>query len=150
MESHEYIANKAKLSANEAACREWMKANKTNGIPIKVFRTFPFANEVTNDLRSAIEVHEFINFPPDKYFLYINEEQKTATTWTGEKLGVVFFGREFYDSFGGKRVPIDVDGINGIKYYGTYYKSTGSYARIKKKKNQTGRNWATFKREQTL
>jgi hypothetical protein len=74
---------------------------------------------------------EFVANPPDKYFLYISEADRTATTWTGEKLGDVSFGREFRDNFGGKRQPINVRAVNGKTYHGTYYKSSGNYARIR-------------------
>jgi hypothetical protein len=89
---------------------------------------------VSNEERSALEVFEFVTNPPDKYFLYIREEDRTATTWTGDKLGNVLFGREYRDNFGGRRVPITVRGINGKTYHGTYYKSSGNYARIRAKK----------------
>jgi hypothetical protein len=87
--------------------------------------------DVTNDERSALEVFDFVTNPPDKYFLYVNETNRTATTWTGDVLGQVSFGREYRDSFGGRRVPITVRAINGRKYHGTYFKSAGNYARIK-------------------
>jgi hypothetical protein len=90
--------------------------------------------DVTNEERSALEMFEFVANPPDKYFLYISEADRTATTWTGEKLGNVSFGREFRDNFGGKRVPINVYAVNGKTYHGTYYKSSGNYARIRAKK----------------
>jgi hypothetical protein len=80
------------------------------------------------------EVFEFVTNPPDKYFLYINDTNRTATTWTGEKLGNVGFGCEYRDNFGGKRVPITVYAINSRTYHGTYYKSSGDYARIRAKK----------------
>ena len=89
--------------------------------------------DVTNEERSALEVFEFVLNPPDKYFLYIKEKDHTATTWTGEKLGNVSFGREYRDNFGGKRIPINVYAINGKTYHGTYYKSSGDYARIRVK-----------------
>jgi len=92
--------------------------------------------DVSNEERSALEVFEFVTNPPDKYFLYINEKNRTATTWTGEKLGDVGFGCEYRDNFGGKRVPITVYAINGRTYHGTYYKSSGDYARIRAKKGQ--------------
>jgi hypothetical protein len=91
---------------------------------------------MTNDERSALEVFEFCTNPPDKYFLYINEKNHTATTWTGETLGRVFLGREYRDNFGGRRVPITVRGINGLTYHGTYFKSSGDYARVRVKKGE--------------
>ena len=89
----------------------------------------------TNEQRSALEVYDFVTDPPEKYFLYIDEQKKIATTWTGECLGNVLFGREFESpAFGGfpsKRVPITLYAINHATYYGTYFKSSGSYARVK-------------------
>jgi len=85
----------------------------------------------TNEERSAVEVYEFRAEPPDKYVVYIDEPKRLATTWTGDKLGSVSFGQPFRDNFGGKRIPITVNAINGRIYHGTYFKSSGDYARIK-------------------
>jgi hypothetical protein len=93
--------------------------------------------DVTNDERSALEVFEFATNPPDKYFLYINETTHTATTWTGDRLGHVLFGREWRDSFGGRRVPVTIRAINGLTYHGTYYKSSGDFARIRQSTRKT-------------
>jgi hypothetical protein len=90
--------------------------------------------DVTNEERSALEVFEFCANPPERYFLYISEDKQTATTWTGDLLGHVQFGREYRDNFGGKRVPVWIRGINGQQYHGTYYKSSGSFARIRQTK----------------
>jgi hypothetical protein len=67
-----------------------------------------------------------------------------ATTFTGEILGKVDFGCEYQvpvntypSNFMGRestRVSISVHGINGVEYYGTYFKSSGDYARIKARK----------------
>jgi hypothetical protein len=86
----------------------------------------------TNEERSALEVFEFQRDKPANYTLYINAEKRTATTWTGETLGSVTFGREYRDNFGGKRVAITVKAITGETYHGTFYKSAGDYAHIKK------------------
>jgi hypothetical protein len=93
--------------------------------------------DVTNDERSALEVFDFCHNPPDKYFLYIREADRTATTWTGDKLGQVHFGREFRDNFGGRRVPVTVRAINGLTYHGTYFKSSGNFARIRQSKKKS-------------
>jgi hypothetical protein len=90
--------------------------------------------DVTNEERSALEVFEFCATPPERYFLYISEDNQTATTWTGDVLGEVSFGREYRDNFGGKRVPVWIRGINGKQYHGTYYKSSGNFARIRQSK----------------
>jgi hypothetical protein len=91
--------------------------------------------DVTNDERSALEIFEFCSNPPDKYFLYINEDKHTATTWTGDVLGQVTFGSEYRDNFWGKRQPVWVRGINGKQYHGTYFKSSGNFARIRQSKS---------------
>jgi hypothetical protein len=90
--------------------------------------------DVTNEERSALEVFEFCTNPPDKYLLYISREKQAATTWTGGLLGHVTFGREYGDNFGGRRAPVWIQAINGKQYHGTYYKSSGDFARIRQYK----------------
>lgn len=87
---------------------------------------------VTNEERSALEIFEFLRDKPEKYFLYISRDKGLATTWTGDELGRVTFGRTYRDNFGGERVAITVHAISGDTYHGTYYKSSGDYARVKK------------------
>lgn len=134
----QYNRLRAKHDENAAASKAWREANNTNGIPLEVCANFPHAKEVTNELRSALEVWQWLNDEPKEYFLYIytKEGYNNATTWMGDVLGKVYFGREYRSNFGDVRVPIDVHGTNGIKYHGTYYKGTGDYARIKAYKNQ--------------
>jgi hypothetical protein len=94
--------------------------------------------DVSNEERSAVEVFEFCHDVPDHYFLYIDEQKRTATTWTGDKLGDVTFGREYScPSFGHRSVrqPVTIHAINGRIYHGTYFKSSGNYARVKLGKN---------------
>src|SRR5574343_1756057 len=76
---------------------------------------------VTNEMRSQVEVYEFCAQPPERYFLYVKGD--TATTWTGERLVAVSFGRAYRDNFGGERVPVTIRAINGRTYHGTHYKS---------------------------
>lgn len=85
----------------------------------------------TNDDRSAIEEYEWKQEPPVKYFLYVDEKNRRATTWTGQILATVQFGAAYRSNFGDTRQPIWLKGTNGKKYYGTYFKSSGDYARIK-------------------
>lgn len=87
--------------------------------------------QLTNDERSFLEVFEFCREVPAAYFLYIDEETASATTWTGDTLGAVAFGRTWRDNFGGTRQSIKVHAINGRRYAGTYYKSSGNFARIR-------------------
>jgi hypothetical protein len=60
-----------------------------------------------------------------------------ATTWTGDILGeVTASGGDWRDNFGGTRENITVVLRGGTVYHGTYYKSSGDYARLKKAKRQ--------------
>ena len=86
---------------------------------------------IENGELSALEVYEFVNDPPERYFAYVDARWKILTTWTGDKLGDVTFGTPWVDNFGGRRVPITVAAINGRRYYGTYFESSGNYARIR-------------------
>ncbi|MCP4900013.1 MAG: hypothetical protein GY906_23845 [bacterium] len=92
---------------------------------------------VTNEEKSACEQFEFAHSKPERYFLYVNQQNKLATTWMGDKLGAVTFGRLWRDNFGGTRIPITVLGINGVRYHGTCYTSAGEYVRITAYKNQS-------------
>jgi hypothetical protein len=89
--------------------------------------------ELTNEMRSQLEVHQFKQDPPERYFAYVNLDKKQITTWTGEKLGdITHVGNEWSSNMGDRRVPIRVKGINGFTYSGTFYKDAGDYARLKK------------------
>jgi len=126
----EYDNARMMHDTNNAAVKKYLAENKTNAIPCDISKSFPYAEQVTNELKTMIEVWEFMHDTPQKEFIYISEDKKQATTWTGAKLGNVSFGYPYYDNFGGKRIPITVYGINGAKYHGTYFKSAGDYARI--------------------
>ena len=109
--------------------------NNRPTVSIPEIKTWPKNSQITNRERSLIQLYEFVIEKPTKYFAYVCEVDKQLITWTGNVLGTVRFVIEYKDSFGGTRVAITVKGINGIKYYGTYYKSSGDYARIKAYKN---------------
>ena len=99
---------------------------------------------ITNEERSAIEVFQFCRDKLSIYFVYIappipnssmvEKHYVHATTWIGDYLGRVYLGGEYtvHMPRGGKSVrqSITMHGINGVRYYGTYYKSSGNYARI--------------------
>lgn len=92
--------------------------------------------ELTNDMRSAHEIHIFNKEKPEKYSVYIDFKKNVVTTWTGEVIGKISWsGSEYRDNFGGKRVNLDVRMDNGDLYYGTAFVSSGDYATIRKKKD---------------
>jgi hypothetical protein len=132
----EYRLHRNRIDAYHRVMRE-LYPNQNGFSPdeiANIVQTAHIGRAPTNEERSAVEVYEFLHNPPEKYFVYINRTKREATTWTGEKLGTVGFGTEYRDNFGGKRVPITVYAINGAKYHGTYYASSGDYARIKMSK----------------
>lgn len=98
----------------------------------------------TSEQISSLEVYEFVNDPPKKYFAYVHRYQvrenlrtypDNVTTWTGEVLGrVIDFGRPYKTNMGDERINIRVKAINGKEYFGTYYKSSGDYCRLTMKK----------------
>jgi hypothetical protein len=99
----------------------------------------PYGLTVTNDERSEVEVYEFLNSPPLKYFAYVKSAPKAVlTNWMGYVLGdIVKWGYAHKGNMGDVRVAITVRAINGYMYTGTYYKSAGDYARIKR-----GKRWS--------
>lgn len=136
----EYLDARTRLAAYDAWAEQFKGRNGWTCIPGDAVP--PVA--VSNDDRSAIERFEFCTAPPDRYFLYIRLPEGAtverahamgasglATTWTGERLGRVTFGRPFRDNFGGRRVPVSIDSINGRRYHGTYYQSSGDFARVR-------------------
>ena len=133
------------IRARDKALSDWLKANNTNSYRREELPAH--LSPPTNEERSACEVFEFMRDKPDRYFLYIKEAEDMttkpgwrnfgwgqATTWTGENLGRVSFGRAWRDNFGGTRIPVTVFAINGETYHGTYFISAGQYARVKKAK----------------
>lgn len=123
-----------KIKEYDDASLEWRDRHKENGVPVDVSATFPHADKVTNELRSQVEVAWFVREKPTKYFLYINEKTKQATTWTGDVLGDVGFGRPWTSNFGDERVSVTIYAVNGCQYHGTYFKSSGNYARVRRGK----------------
>jgi len=117
--------NPRRLANNPVSVEEYERAKaQVEGGTLSV--------DAANKLRSSIEVYEFVNKPPNKYMVYISGSK--ATTWTGEELGTVTFGREYRGNMGDKRVPVRIRAINGFTYSGTFFKSAGDYARVTKVK----------------
>lgn len=116
----------------ETALREWI-GDRTSYHPDELPAHI---KPPSNEERSALEIFEFQRDKPDRYFFYVSRDKGLATTWTGEELGRVTFGRTYRDNFGGERVAITFHAITGDTYHGTYYKSSGDYARVKKTKTR--------------
>lgn len=132
--------------------RDWLTTHKTNCYKREELEKELGESIPTHEEISALEVYEFVADPPERYFLYVKAPRIAckggigsaedvhyggsglATTWTGEKLGDVQFGRTWRSVFGDTRVSVSVYGINGKTYHGTYYKSAGDYARVKMSK----------------
>lgn len=89
---------------------------------------------LTNEQISQLEVYEWINNPPTKYFSYVDFRGGNLTTWTGEKLGEIDFISKWVSNMGDTRYSIRVFGTNGKQYYGTYFSSSGDYCRITARK----------------
>lgn len=64
-----------------------------------------------------------------------------VTDWEGNKLGTAHLGLSYrVPAFGGwfsERQSMDVTLTDGSKWYGTYYKSSGDYCRLRKRKHQS-------------
>lgn len=96
----------------------------------------------TDEQRDALRLYDFVHTPPERDVVYINEPKGNewigyAESSGGVVLGKVVFGREYkLPGFGmpSKRVPVTVYGVNGMKYVGTYFKSSGTYATIRRAK----------------
>jgi hypothetical protein len=133
----EYAAD---IMARSAGLRDWLAAtgrtSKSGWSSYKHEDAIAAGiNPPTDAELSSFELFEFCRAKPDRYFLYISEPIGLATTWTGEKLGRVTFGRAYRDNFGGTRVPVWVKAVNGCSYFGTHFKSAGDYARVRKVKS---------------
>lgn len=111
----------------------------------------------SNEEISAMEVYEFVNTPPERYFCYIKYDREiriadngrpytprpryydkmTITTWIGELLGNGYFtSRLYHSNLGDERITFTVRAINGKDYYGTFFYSAGDYGRMKIKKSK--------------
>lgn len=138
----EYKILRAKIDAYDVAAKTIMDSRHTNFLAREDQANLP--SSPANEERSSVELYEFVANPPETYVAYVQAEPTptrygyphlgTLTTWTGDKLGSIVFGPSYRSNFGGTRVPIAVKAINGKEYYGTYYKSSGDYCRIKAKK----------------
>jgi hypothetical protein len=118
--------------ADLASFEAWV-GGRTSYLPSEIPENL---RHVTNEMRSQVEVYEFMTNPPDKYVLYIDERTLRAVTWIGDELGTIEMGTPYRDNFNSLRVPIRINAINGTVYNGTYYRGAGNYARVKKMKRK--------------
>lgn len=103
----------------------------------------PADARITNEERSALEVFEFMRDRPQRYSAYWrNHEPRVMcggpviTTWAGDTLATVTRIGPAYTVYGlhgvaSTRVSFRAQGINGVMYAGTYYKSSGDYVRMR-------------------
>lgn len=144
----------SQLKANLALFNTWL-GKRTSYSPSEVPNDIP---QLTNEELTQIEVFEFVNYKPDKCFVYVKLDINKAdtitqavaktlnvlpsnrviiTTFTGAELGKGHLGHKYScPAFGqySTRYSIRFQAINGCEYYGTYYFSSGDYARVKKVK----------------
>jgi hypothetical protein len=127
----EYTTLKAKYDTYHAAREELCQGR--NYVTVEEQELLP--PSPSHDEISAVEVYEFRNDPPARYFAYVNCQgnyPSYITTWTGEILGeVLSFGASYHSNMGDVRQNITVKAINGKRYTGTYFKSSGDYCRLK-------------------
>lgn len=86
----------------------------------------PFINE----LRSELEVLEFIRYDPSPYFAYPSPDRKRITNFMGAELATItYLGPLYAGGFqGGYRQTFRATAINGREYFGTIY---GTYCRMR-------------------
>jgi hypothetical protein len=80
---------------------------------------------------------DFVQAPPVRCVMLIDAEHGLAKTASGVTLGRIALGPVYeVPGFGrtSSRQPVHVWAINGLEYVGTYYRSSGDYARLKVKK----------------
>lgn len=140
----QYKELKSKIGAFDA----WVetKRNKRGWASYRDCDVPAYLERVSDDERSSVEAYEFVHEPPDTYFVYVQRDTKgpgllnhavTVTTWTGEVLGRGKLGPMYKSGPIGHRslrYPITFKGINGHTYRGTFYHSSGDYARVKRVK----------------
>ena len=130
----QYVKKRQIADAYQTEAKKIMFRNgkQTNYLTAEERKGLP---KVTNADRSAIEVYEFKKDKPEKYTAYVNPEKRKVTTWTGQELGSIYeMGVPYRDNFGGERQNIKFKTDSGDRYSGTYFKSSGNYARFKKLK----------------
>ena len=86
--------------------------------------------DMTNDMRSEIEVLEFIRDEPSPVFAYPSLDRKSVVTFADHKLADIYYiSKPFEGGFQGSyRQTFRGHAINGRSYHGTIY---GTYLRMR-------------------
>ena len=114
------------LIARVNAFEAWRNGRRSYGTS-----EVPEGLHVSNEDRSRLEAAQFQNNKDDRYFVYVSLKDWTVTTWMGEQLGVItWLGQAYKGNLGDIRQQVNIHAINGERYYGVYYRSSGDYARI--------------------
>jgi len=119
----------------------WVRERFGNGWACYDPDDVPENCRLTNEERSKLEIHDWVNDPPRRYFAYVfhpdDLKKRYIGTWTGDKLArISILGGRVRDNFGGCRRYISAYGTNGVRYWGWYYESAGDYCRLTAFKGQ--------------
>jgi hypothetical protein len=94
---------------------------------------------LSNDETAALELHEFERDAPEHVFCYVTRKPGEAwqcRTFAGGSYGTVAVGYAYrVPGFYGRpstRRSVTLNAINGWVYFGTFYESSGDYARLKR------------------
>lgn len=122
--------------AHDAALHAWMRANNRNSyrseeLPAQLLPT------LTNEQQADIEMFDWLNDPPVKYFAYTKSDKfgltgSHITNWTGRELArIVHRGSVYRSNMGDRRCSFRAIGSNGLTYSGTAYIDAGDYVRMR-------------------
>ena len=123
------------IQARLAMLEQWIASSPAvhrskNGACSYPSDAMPLACRVSNEERSSVEVYRFYHDKPTRYGAYVGKDHR-ITTWTGETLATITRRRHTWRSnFGDTRQTLYSEGINGLLYQATYYKSAGSYCHM--------------------
>jgi hypothetical protein len=99
---------------------------------------------ISNDERGELELHHFMTEAPLHLFAYVTKNRKTGAwqcnAWPGQPFGRVWVGDPYKSpGFYGRpstRRSVTLFAVNGWIYSGTFYQSSGDYARLKRTKQR--------------
>lgn len=142
----QYRALKDRNTRYEMARRRFDPSGYERGrgyspIDLKVIEQMARVKAPTNKDRSDIEVYEFLNDPPSRYFAYYDNDLRKITNWMGVKLGAIIDrGSPWTSNMGDRRVNVVVRAINGREYVGTCFLTSGTYCRLRVRRKKAKRS----------